>query len=70
MEQIPDPEFSTDAGIVTFNTRGRITSFSRGAEKITGWPRELALWQPLDTIFHLSDKTASFFDGHMCAIGE
>lgn len=60
MNPNPDTEFSTDAGIVTFDSRGRVTSFSRGAEKITGWPRELALLQPLDAVFRLPDKTTSF----------
>jgi len=60
MNQNPETEFSTDAGIVTFDSRGRVTSFSRGAEKITGWPREMALFQPLDTVFRLSNRTFSF----------
>jgi K+-sensing histidine kinase KdpD len=60
MNQNPESEFSTDAGIVTFDSRGRVTAFSRGAEKITGWPREMALFQPLDSVFRLSGRTFSF----------
>ncbi|MEJ2150289.1 MAG: ATP-binding protein [Chloroflexota bacterium] len=41
---------SVAEGIVTVDQEGRITSFSQGAARITGWPREAALGQPLDGV--------------------
>jgi hypothetical protein len=41
MNQPSDPERSTDAGILIFDERGRITPFSCGMEKIVGWQKEL-----------------------------
>ena len=40
-------------GIVTINEQGSITSFSDGAEQITGWRRSEVLMQPIDEIFKL-----------------
>nr|MBN1228778.1 PAS domain S-box protein [Anaerolineae bacterium] len=37
-------------GIVTVDQQGKITSFSQGASRITGWARKAALGQPLDDI--------------------
>ena len=62
MSQIPDPELSTEAAIVIFDIRGRISTFNHGAEKILGLPRELALWQPLDTVFRLPEEGITFKD--------
>ena len=59
MNQPSDPERSSDAGILTFDERGRITSFSRGLEQILGWQKEFALWQPLDSIFRLPGEASS-----------
>jgi PAS domain S-box-containing protein len=41
---------SVAEGIVTVDQDGTITSFSQGAARITGWPREAALGQPLDAV--------------------
>jgi len=60
MNQPTDPERSSDAGILTFDERDRITSFSRGMEKILGWQKEFALWQPLDSVFRLPGRVTSF----------
>lgn len=38
-------------GIVTLDHHGRITFFSPGAERITGWPRHEVLNRPCDDIF-------------------
>jgi PAS domain-containing protein len=38
-------------GIVTLDAENRITYFSRGAERITGWGEKYALNQPCDEIF-------------------
>ncbi len=38
-------------GIVTLDHRGRITFFSQGAERITGWDRDLVLNRTCDEIF-------------------
>ncbi|HBX68460.1 MAG TPA: hypothetical protein DEH25_03495 [Chloroflexi bacterium] len=60
MNPNPDPEFSTEVGIVAFDAAGCITSFNHGAEKISGWPGELALSRPLDAIFRLPEEQISF----------
>lgn len=38
-------------GIVTVDRRGRITFFSQGAERITGWSRDAVLGRACDTVF-------------------
>ncbi len=42
-------------GVVTFDTAGRITFFSQGAEHITGWESDQATGQLLNAVFKLSD---------------
>ena len=42
---------SMDSGLLTLNSPGRITSFNRAAEQITGFKREEVLEKPLATIF-------------------
>ncbi len=49
-------------GIVTFDAQGHITFFSQGAERITGWPSEEVLGQPLNRIFRLSEDEGQFTD--------
>ena len=41
-------------GIVALDENGRITFFSPGAERITGWRQEAASGQPLDAVFPLA----------------
>jgi two-component system phosphate regulon sensor histidine kinase PhoR len=47
-------------GIVTFDASGCIDFFSQGAQRITGWSRDEALAQPLDSIFRLSEGGGPF----------
>jgi PAS domain S-box-containing protein len=47
-------------GIMTLDNQNRITFFSHGAERITGWRREEILGHPVDEIFHLADSKAPF----------
>lgn len=47
-------------GVVTLDDQGCITFFSQGAERIMGWPREEALGQSCDAIFHTPDTEAPF----------
>ncbi len=42
-------------GIVTLDRMGRITFFSQGAERITGWSQERLLGRKLDDVFRLPD---------------
>lgn len=42
---------SMDSGLLTLNSPGRITSFNRAAEQITGFKREEVLEKPLAAIF-------------------
>jgi len=47
-------------GIVTLDRQGRITFFSSGAERITGWKREEVLGRTCDGIFQPTDTSESF----------
>jgi PAS domain S-box-containing protein len=47
-------------GIVTLDRRGRITFFSRGAERITGWQRDQVLGQSCDHIIKPVDSDQPF----------
>lgn len=49
-------------GIITLDRRGRITFFSRGAERITGWKQEQVLSSGVDEIFLLADRERRFSD--------
>jgi PAS domain S-box-containing protein len=42
-------------GIVTLDARQRITFFSQGAERITGWQRDQVIGQPCDEILRLAE---------------
>lgn len=47
-------------GIVTLDQAGRITFFSQGAERITGWSPQQVIGQPSDEIFKLTDPQEMF----------
>ncbi len=47
-------------GIVTLDSQNKITFFSSGAEKISGWSAEEVLNRPCDTIFHSVDHKQTF----------
>ena len=47
-------------GIITLDNQGRITFFSRGAERITGWSRDQVLGRLCDEIFFPVDTVEPF----------
>ncbi len=47
-------------GIVTIDDDSCITSFNKGAERITGWLKDEALHQKLDKVFPLSNGNGEF----------
>jgi PAS domain S-box-containing protein len=47
-------------GIVTLDHQGRITFFSHGAERITGWRRDQVMGQTCDQIFKPTETEDSF----------
>lgn len=47
-------------GIITLDSQGRITFFSRGAERITGWSRDQVLGRLCDEIFLPVDTVEPF----------
>lgn len=47
-------------GIVTLDHRGRITFFSHGAERITGWRRDQVMGQTCDQVFKPTETDESF----------
>lgn len=47
-------------GIMTLDHEGRITYFSEGAERITGWSREEVLTRSCDEVFRLPELNAAF----------
>jgi PAS domain S-box-containing protein len=47
-------------GIVTLDPEGRITFFSRGAERITGWRRDEVLGQSCDWVFKPAETDEPF----------
>jgi PAS domain S-box-containing protein len=49
-------------GIVTLDEAGRITSFSDGAERVTGWKAEEVLGQPISEVLPLSDGDGQLTD--------
>ncbi len=49
-------------GIVTLDAEGRITFFSQGAERITGWSGAEVLGCPLNDIFRLPEDGGQFMD--------
>ncbi|MBU0494761.1 MAG: PAS domain-containing sensor histidine kinase [Chloroflexi bacterium] len=47
-------------GIVTLDRHGRITFFSPGAERITGWARDQVIGWTCDQVFHSLESDAPF----------
>ncbi len=47
-------------GIVTLDGHGRITFFSHGAERVTGWPRDEVLGRSCDQVFRLTESDEPF----------
>jgi PAS domain S-box-containing protein len=47
-------------GIITLDDEGRISYFSPGAERITGWLRSEVMGKPVDTILKTADESTSF----------
>jgi PAS domain S-box-containing protein len=47
-------------GIFTFDRQGRVTSFSRGAERITSLKQEQVLGKSVDEVFVLADRASRF----------
>jgi signal transduction histidine kinase/HAMP domain-containing protein len=47
-------------GTLTLDADGRVTFFSQGAERITGWPRNEALRHPVDDLFSMAGTSAPF----------
>ncbi len=47
-------------GIVTLDHHGRITFFSQGAERITGWSRDQVLHRSCDEVFRLLETNKPF----------
>lgn len=47
-------------GIITLDIPGRITFFSQGAERITGWGAEEVLGRPVDEVFKIQENNQRF----------
>ncbi|HZD56352.1 MAG TPA: ATP-binding protein [Anaerolineales bacterium] len=47
-------------GIITLSRQGRITYFSQGAERITGWRQEQVLGKDIDEVFRLTERDKRF----------
>jgi len=47
-------------GIITLNDAGRITFFSHGAERVTGWRKAEVMGRHIDEIFQLENQEKSF----------
>jgi PAS domain S-box-containing protein len=47
-------------GLMALDPQGRITYFSPGAERITGWKQAQVLGRPVDDVFLLPDENESF----------
>jgi PAS domain S-box-containing protein len=47
-------------GVVTIDRQARITFFSLGAERITGWRQEQVLGKDIDEVFLLTDRESVF----------
>jgi PAS domain S-box-containing protein len=47
-------------GTMTLDADGRITFFSQGAERITGWPRQEAIGRRADDLLQMVDTSAPF----------
>jgi PAS domain S-box-containing protein len=47
-------------GIVTLDRHGRVTFFSQGAERVTGWSRDQVLGHSCDEVFRLAETAEPF----------
>lgn len=47
-------------GIITLDADGRITFFSHGAERVTGWNKNEVIGREVDDVFHLVGSESSF----------
>ncbi len=47
-------------GILTLDQRGRITFFSQGAERITGWKKSMVIGKHIDELFRLPGSDEKF----------
>jgi PAS domain S-box-containing protein len=47
-------------GTMTLDAEGRVTFFSQGAERVTGWPRSEAIGRTADDLFQMADISAPF----------
>lgn len=47
-------------GIITIDRKDRITFFSQGAERITGWKQERVIGKVIDEVFRLADRESLF----------
>jgi PAS domain S-box-containing protein len=48
-------------GVITIDTRGRVTFMSQGAETLTGWSSSEAIGQPINDILPLADPQGEAF---------
>jgi PAS domain S-box-containing protein len=48
-------------GVVTFDSQGRVTFLSQGAEVLTGWPAQEALGRHINELFTLADGRGDLF---------
>jgi PAS domain S-box-containing protein len=57
-------------GVITFDTRGRITFLSQGAEAMSGWPAEEATGRSINEIFPLAEPHGEAFLDRIPPVGE
>ncbi len=57
-------------GVVTFDTRGRVTFMSQGAELLSGWTSAEAVGEPIDHVFPLADPAGQTFLDHIPPAGD
>lgn len=58
-------------GVVTFDTRGRVTFMSQGAETLSGWRSDEAVGRPINQLFPLAEPfEAETFLDHIPPAGE
>ncbi len=70
-ESLPDSHYrqivssAIDYAIITTCERGCVTSWNRGAERLTGWRREEAVGRPLHIIYSPEDAAAGIVEREM-----
>lgn len=57
-------------GVITFDTRGRVTFMSQGAEAMSGWLGEDAIGRSINDIFPLADPHGETFLDRIPPVGE